>query len=147
MSDYYRGSGSYVDAAKEQLKSLEVAANKRAVRKMHSDLRNDIQATADAINANTNAIQEMSMGIKSDIRDSTYAIVASQAMLAQTFNQGFNALNNTLEFGFGMVGNRIDAMADRICSKLDKIHDIVNNPQLTQSREFFRRALNNYNRG
>ncbi|MBP5447785.1 MAG: hypothetical protein J6X95_06820 [Treponema sp.] len=147
MSDYYRGSGSYVDAAKEQLKSLEVAADKRAIRKMNSDLRHDIQATTDVIQANTNAIQEMSMGIRSDIRESTYAIVASQAMLAQTFNHGFNALNNTLEFGFGMVGNRIDAMADRICSKLDEIHDIVNNPIRTQSRELFRRALNSYNRG
>lgn len=107
---------------------------------LESEIRNDIQA-------NTNAIQEMTLGLRNDIRESTYALVASQAMLAQTFQYGFNAINNTLEFGFGMVSNKLDVMSDRICSKLDQIHDIVNNPLLTQSRELYRRALNNYNRG
>lgn len=140
--DYYRGSSSYEDAVRNRLNALAVtgAATTHAVRSMESGIRNDIQA-------NTNAIQEMTLGLRSDIRESTYALVASQAMLAQTFQYGFNAINNTLEFGFGMVSNKLDAMSDRICSKLDEIHDIVNNPLLTQSRELFRRALNNYNRG
>ena len=38
-------------------------------------------------------------------------------------------------------------MSDKICSKLDEIHDIVNNPLLTQSRELYRRALTNYEKG
>lgn len=128
---HYRGSSSYEDAVKNRLNVLEATG----------------LATMHAIHENTNAIQEMTLGIRSDIRESTYALVASQAMLAQTFQYGFNAINNTLEFGFDMLSNKLDAMSDRICSKLDQIHDIVNNPLLTQSRELFRRALNNYNRG
>lgn len=125
MSDYvyFRGSSSYEDAVKNRLEALEAAgvANMNAISNMNDSV--------------TNAIQDMTVGIRSDLRESTYAIVASQAILEQTFVQGF-----------GMIGNKLDAMSASICSKLDEIHEIVNNPLLTQSRELFRRALNNYNR-
>ena len=98
-------------------------------------------------NATTNAIQDMALGLNSAIRESTYTVVASQTMLAQTFAHGFNAVNNTLDLGFSMVNSKLDAMTDRICSKLDEIHDILNNPLLTASRELYRRALDSYNRG
>ncbi|MBQ6780846.1 MAG: ankyrin repeat domain-containing protein [Treponema sp.] len=172
--DYYRGSTSYEVAVKNRLSALEATgvATTHAVRNMGTDLNNGLQENIAAIHdlqgmyvagtnatlnmqqgirsdiqTNTNAIQEMTLGIRSDIRQSTYAVVASQTMLAQTFRHSFNAVNNTLNLGFGMVSNKLDAMSDRICSKLDEIHDIVNNPLLTQSRELFRRALNNYSRG
>lgn len=172
MSDYYRGSGSYVDAAKEQLKSLEVAANKRAIRKMNSDLRHDIQATTDAIQnaeigirndirasafatlrmglelsnniqSNTNAIQDMATGLNSAIRDSTYEIIASQQMLKESIKQGFSAFANAMGIGFEITNEKLDA----IVTELDAIHGILKNPLFTQSRELYRRALDNYTRG
>ena len=133
MSDelYYRGSGSYEATVKNQLSKID-NSNKM--------LRN--------------SIRDMEYGIRSDIRQSTYAIVASQAMLAETFQHGFNSVNNTLEIGFDRMSARmadiadsIDSMSDKICSKLDEIHDIVNNPLLTQSRELYRRALVNFEKG
>ncbi len=133
MSDelYYRGSGSYEATVKNQLSKID-NSNKM--------LRN--------------SIRDMEYGIRSDIRQSTYAIVASQAMLAETFQHGFNSVNNTLEIGFDRMSARmadiadsIDSMSDKICSKLDEIHDIVNNPLLTQSRELYRRARSNFEKG
>ena len=128
---YYRGSGTYETAVQNQLSRLQ--------------------------NSNVmlrNSIRDMEYGIRSDIRESTYAIVASQAMLAQTFQHGFNSINNTLEIGFDRmsaqmsdIADAISAMSDKICSKLDEIHDIVNNPLLTQSRELYRRALTNFEKG
>ena len=128
---YYRGSGTYENAVQNQLSRLQ--------------------------NSNVmlrNSIRDMEYGIRSDIRKSTYAIVASQAMLAETFQHGFNSINNTLEIGFDRmsaqmsdIADAISAMSDKICSKLDEIHDIVNNPLLTQSRELYRRALTNFEKG
>jgi ABC-type cobalt transport system substrate-binding protein len=46
--------------------------------------------------------------------------------------------------GFGYLGNKIDVLSDKICSKLDKIHDILNNPRLTASRELYRNALKDF---
>ncbi len=133
MSDelYYRGSSTYETAVRNQLSRLQNS---------NEMLRN--------------SIRDMEYGIRSDIRQSTYAIVASQAMLAETFQHGFNSVNNTLSIGFDRlaaqmagIADSIDSMSDKICSKLDKIHDIVNNPLLTQSRELYRRALVNFEKG
>ena len=112
----------------------------------------------DSVNYN---IQRMSTGIQTSINQNTYMVAASSTLLANSFNEGFNELNNTLDLGFGGVQNAIGNMSasmsagfDRlqktvntwgteICEKLDAIHDIVNNPLLTASRELFRRAQAN----
>ena len=82
-------------------------------------------------------------------------------MLKETFDAGFDAINNKLDMGFAGVTNSIGAMSasmtagfnavsaaidywgEKICEKLDAIHDIVNNPLLTASRELYRRAAKN----
>lgn len=128
---YYRGSSTYEATVTNQLNQL---------RNSNISLRN--------------SMRNMEYGIRSDIRASTYAIVASQQMLAETFLDGFDSVNNTLEAGFGMLSSRlsnleisITEIGEKICNKLDEIHNIVNNPLLTQSRELYRRALTNYNKG
>lgn len=132
---YYRGSEEYAVAVKNQLERME------------------IQGIRDA-NKIAFSVQNMEYGIRSDIRQSTYAIVASQEMLRQTFQQGFDSVNNTLQLGFGMMAERLAGIenavyqvGEEICNKLDEIHDIVNNPLLTASRELYRRALKNYQNG
>jgi len=114
------------------------------IQNMEMGIRNDIRVSA---LMNTNAIQEMAIGIRSDIRESTYAVVASQEILAKSFQHGFNAVNNTLELGFNLLGKKFDVLSDNICSKLDQIHDILNNPRLTESRELYRQALSSFNKG
>lgn len=128
---YYRGSCTYETAVQNQL---------ARIRNSNESLRY--------------SIQDMEYGIRSDIRQSTYAIVASQEMLASTFSHGFNSVNNTLSIVFDRmsmkmaeIANAINAMTEEVCSRLDEIHDIVNNPLLTQSRELYRRALTNFEKG
>jgi tetratricopeptide (TPR) repeat protein len=111
------------------------------------------------------SIVQMHTGLQTSIKAQTLAIVASQAALAHTFNQGFDRLNNTLDMGFAgvttqlgemtaafnmgfaNVERKIEKMGVDICARLDALHDILNNPLLTQSRELYRRAAANYNKG
>lgn len=114
------------------------------IQNMEMGIRNDIRVSA---LMNTNAIQEMAIGIRSDIRESTYAVVASQEMLANTFKQGFNDVKNVLDLGLSLLGNKIDVLSEEVSSKLDQIQDILNNPRLTESRELYRQALISYRKG
>ncbi len=137
MSDelYYRGNDSYETAVKNRLNELE---------------RSGVRNTA----AMLSGIQNMEYGIRGEIRESTCAIVASQSILAESFKDSFDSVNNTLNIGFemiaaemGQLADSINAMSEAICNKLDEIHDIVNNPLLTASRELFRRASENFEKG
>lgn len=137
MSDelYYRGSSSYETAVKNRLNELE---------------RSGVKNTA----AMLTGLQDMEYGIRGEIRESTCAIIASQSILAESFKDSFDSVNNTLNIGFemiaagmGQLADSINAMSEAICNKLDEIHDIVNNPLLTASRELFRRASANFEKG
>lgn len=130
MSDelYYRGSCSYEMAVKNRLDQLERSGARNAT-------------------AMLDGVRNMEYGIRSDLRKSTYSIVASQELLAETFQQGFDSVNNTLSFGFERINDSITAMTEVICDKLDKIHDILNNPRLTAARELYRRAATNFEKG
>ncbi|MCL1813660.1 MAG: hypothetical protein FWG29_09090, partial [Treponema sp.] len=108
---------------------------------------------------------QMQTGIQTSINRQTSEIIASNNVLTQTYQQGYNELNNTLDIGFSGLSNKLGqmgaafslgldrisdtlkGMSKEICDKLDAIHDIINNPLLTQSRELFRRAIVNYNKG
>lgn len=167
LLDYYRGGNSYEDSVKKQLNALEATslATTFAVSDMKSDLRKELRANTNELHGIRddirtaavgmhnlgqgirNDIQDMATGVTSAIQENTYAVVASQAMLSKTFNQGFNAVNNTLDFGFTLVGKKIDVLSEEIASKLDQIQDILNNPRLTQSRELYRQALISYKKG
>lgn len=128
MVEYYRGLCTFEDA----VNAVEETglATSQAINNLETGI--------------TNAIQEMALGIRTDIQQNSYAIVASHKMLADSFVNGFNSINNTLNFSFGYLGNKIDVLSDKICSKLDKIHDILNNPRLTASRELYRNALKDF---
>ena len=107
-----------------------------ATLKMGLELSNDIQN-------NTNVIQDMATGLNSAIRENTYTLIASQRMLQETITKGFGAFVNAMGIGFDITNKNL---AEAV-KKLDEIHDILNNPLLTQSRELYRRALDNYKRG
>jgi len=106
----------------------------------------------------------MQTGIQTAINTQTSAIVASQAALSQTFQQGFDKVNNTLDMGFTGISNQLgymtsafsfglDRISDNIkhmsyeiCDRLYAIQNIASNPLLTQSQELYRRAIENYNK-
>ena len=144
--DYTRGNNTYLQCVNNNLEHAALA-----VRNMESGLRGDIQDLRHDLQASTamniNAIQGMAMGISSDIRASTYAVVASQNMLADTFKQGFNSVNNTINLGLGLVGNKIDVLSKDISSKLYEIQDVLEHPRLTETRELYHRALGRYKKG
>ena len=144
--DYTRGNNTYLQCVNNNLEHAALA-----VRNMESGLRGDIQDLRHDLQASTamniNAIQGMAMGISSDIRASTYAVVASQNMLADTFKQGFNSVNNTINLGLGLIGNKIDVLSKDISSKLYEIQDVLEHPRLTETRELYHRALGRYKKG
>ncbi|GHV06185.1 hypothetical protein FACS189485_14300 [Spirochaetia bacterium] len=108
---------------------------------------------------------QMQTGIQTSIQAQTFTIIATQNALQRTFQAGFDKVNNTLDVGFAGVSSQLGSMtaafntgmartvdsikemSGKICDRLDAIHDIVNNPLLTQSRELYRRSIANYNRG
>ena len=162
--DYTRGNNTYLQCVNNNLEhaALAVRNMESGLRGDIQDLRSDFQSAAvgmynmgqgirNDIQASTamniNAIQGMAMGIISDIRASTYAVVASQNMLNQTFKQGFSSVNNTINLGIGLLGNKIDVLSEEISSKLDEIQEILDNPRLTQSRELYRQSLISYKKG
>lgn len=162
--DYTRGNNTYLQCVNNNLENAALAVRnmESGLRGDFQDLRSDFQTAAvglynqgqeirNDIQASTamniNAIQGMAMGLTSDIRESTYAVVASQQMLANTFNQGFSSVNNTINLGLGLVGNKIDVLSKDISSKLYEIQDVLEHPRLTETRELYHRALGRYKKG
>ena len=165
--DYYRGGNSYEESVKNQLNALEATgiATTFAVSNMESSLSNEIRSNTDAIQELRSDVQsaavgmynmgqgirndilDMALGMRNELRNQTFDILISQQMLANSFTHGFNAVTNTLNISFDQLGNKIDVLSEEISSKLDQIHDILNNPRLTESRELYRQALTSYKKG
>lgn len=172
---YYRGSSLYEDAVEDTLQYFEnwedqnVSAIRNDIRESSYNIANTVLGVGIGLNnnmrANTNnlmyGMQNMTYGIQGDIRESTRMVLASQAILAERFNQGFNSVNNNLNVGFSILASGMQtlsdditslatgmyAMTEELCNKLDDLHDILKNPLLTESRELYRRAENNFLRG
>lgn len=162
MSEIYSSaSGSYSSyLSQRQTDEIKQQVQKSANQQMFTTAMTGyyLGTKIDSVNQN---IVRMSTGIQNSINQNTYTIAASAEMLKETFDAGFDAINNKLDMGFAGVTNSIGAMSasmtagfnavsaaidywgEKICKKLDAIHDIVNNPLLTASRELYRRAAKN----
>lgn len=162
MSEIYSSaSGSYSSyLSQRQTDEIKQQVQKSANQQMFATAMTGyyLGTKIDSVNQN---IVRMSTGIQNSINQNTYTIAASAEMLKETFDAGFDAINNKLDMGFAGVTNAIGAMSasmtagfnavsaaidswgSKICEKLDAIHDIVNNPLLTASRELYRRAAKN----
>lgn len=106
----------------------------------------------------------MMTGIQSSISSSTYQIIASQNLLKEKFNEGFNSINNTLDFGFAgidaslgklsasfeagleILSSSIDKLNEDICNRLDSIQEALKKPLFTEARELYDRAVINYSK-
>ncbi|MCQ2612125.1 MAG: hypothetical protein MJ183_00810 [Treponemataceae bacterium] len=162
MSEIYSSaSGSYSSyLSQRQTDEIKQQVQKNANQQMFATAMTGyyLGTKIDSVDQN---IVRMSTGIQNSINQNTYTIAASAEMLKETFDAGFDAINNKLDMGFAGVTNAIGAMSasmtagfnavsaaidywgSKICEKLDAIHDIVNNPLLTASRELYRRAAKN----
>jgi len=122
-----------------------------------------------AINYNTDRIKDsithLQNGINESIQDQTFSIVSSQNNLQRALSSSINNLNNSVDIGFSQISDKLGymtasfflgfarledvtiKMSADICSKLDAIHDILNNKLLYESRELFRRAIDEYKNG
>ena len=162
MSEIYSSaSGSYSSyLSQRQTDEIKQQVQKSANQQMFATAMTGyyLGTKIDSVNQN---IVRMSTGIQNSINQNTYTIAASAEMLKETFDVGFDAINNKLDMGFAGVTNAIGAMSasmtagfnavsatidfwgEKICEKLDAIHDIVNNPLLTASRELYRKAAKN----
>ena len=162
MSEMYSSaSGSYSSyLSQRQTDEIKQQVQKSANQQMFATAMTGyyLGTKIDSVNQN---IVRMSTGIQNSINQNTYTIAASAEMLKETFDAGFDAINNKLDMGFAGVTNAIGAMSasmtagfnavsaaidywgEKICEKLDAIHDIVNNPLLTASRELYRKAAKN----
>jgi tetratricopeptide (TPR) repeat protein len=117
-------------------------------------------------------LDEMANDITGSIEASTQSLVASQRVSTMILGGKLDNLNDTMKAGFtglaggifevsrqiGEMGSNINMRlvrlddtvqksANALCNKLDRISDILNNPSLTQSREYYARALTNYTKG
>ena len=109
------------------------------------------------------------------ISDQTEAVVASNEALTDEFGRGFNAVNRTLDWGFRLVSQGLDNVRSSIedlnatfsynmglivtqlqvqsrlllgvVERLHAIHKTLENPTLTQAREFFRAGCERLERG
>lgn len=153
LTNYNSSTGSYSDYMKRLSTQIEASTEKQII-------YNAAAAATAAVHV-TEHIDRASLQIQKGIVLNTQAVCAlGKTMIAST-----NVLNSTMESGFASISSElgnmsaafsagldrlsksIDRMNEQVCSKLDEIHDIVNNPLLTASRELYRRAVANYKKG
>ena len=89
------------------------------------------------------------------------SIAFSAGMLNATITNGFDQVNTNLgkisndlgymstifSLGLSNISDSINKMSKEVCTRLDEIHDTLKNPILTQARELYLRAEDNYKRG
>jgi chemotaxis protein histidine kinase CheA len=106
----------------------------------------------------TDSIARSAESINSRIVDAqiatTNAIYNNTQEMIGAFNSGFSnvtreigAMGAKMSMGFAAMNEAVQKSAQAICDRLDTMNDILNNPSLTKTRELYRRAAVNYNKG
>ncbi|MFP3043274.1 hypothetical protein LQZ19_15780 [Treponema primitia] len=141
----YRNYLSHAAMTKDIVGSVErgaaanVAATAIATRQISGAINEQGAAIARHITANTAVLEQgfsglLQQGAETNAR--LYSIESGLGSIRADFNQGMAQLNDT----FTRVGAAI-------CDRLDAIDEKLSNPVLMQSRELYRRAATNYNKG
>ena len=157
------------------------------IRRLERERIDAIRREADAIDRNTVAIGEASRRDATAKREAaetyaraerekTSAMIASQAALTRTYENGFWGVSNKIghmtanissqlqhmsasissqvgymtdavSSGFSNVTYNIKRLSDDVCNRLDEIRDLASNPLSTQAREHRRRATERYGKG
>jgi len=133
---------------------------------MTRDIADSIASNTDrSIEANAFFTESINSRIVDAQIASTNAMYNNTQDMIGAFHSGFSGVSNQLQSGFSSVSRQIGVMganmsmafaalnsavqksAQAICDKLDTMNDILNNPSLTKTRELYRRAQVNYDKG
>jgi len=123
----------------------------------------------------TGNLKSVGKSLRTRISDQTRTLVASNQQLAASFGNGFDSVNNTLVWGFGRVEHSLQDVAasvdslhadfdytmgllldelrsqnrllNELLNKLDAIQKTLENPTLTQAREFYRIGCERLSKG
>ena len=111
---------------------------------MTRDITGAIARNAESINsrivdaqiATTTAMYNNTQQLDGTLREGFSNVSRQVGVMTASMNMGFAALNTTVQ-----------KSAQAICDHLDTMNDILNNPSLTKTRELYRRAAVNYDKG
>jgi len=120
-------------------------------------MANELEKQTEELKEQTRAVNEMT----DQIKGMSTELVASQTTIARTYQQGISGVSRELgqmssSFSYGLsrvssglnvMAQSLNFMSDAMCKRLDALHNIANNPLLTQAQELYRLALVNYNKG
>jgi WD40 repeat protein len=123
----------------------------------------------------TGQIKKSGEATRHEISAQTREVVASNEQLSQEFGRGFDAVNGTLEMGFGRLENALgdveasieslhsdfnynmglvldqlqiqNQLTFGILERLDAIHKTLEHPELTKAREFYNRGCDRLSKG
>ena len=125
-----------------------------------SGIEKGISDNTSAVNSNTEAVMATGMAVQSlenTLQKGTQEILASQEQLARTIGQGFSEVSDVMKEGFNSLTISLSSLEqqlialnekqDIVIEKLDQIHDVVNNPEATRSRELYRRGIKRLSKG
>jgi len=122
---------------------------------MVKDIDNSISRNTDrSIAANALLTESINSRILDAQIASTNAIYNNTQEMIGAFYSGFSDVSRqignmsaSMSMAFAALNTTVQASAQAIYDRLDTMNDILNNPFLTKSRELFRRAAINYNKG
>ncbi len=111
---------------------------------MTRDITDSIERSAESINSK---IVDAQIATSNAIYNNTQEMIGA-------FNSGFSnvsrqvgAMGAQMSMGLAALNTAVQESSQAICDRLDKMNDILNNPSLTKTRELYRRAAVNYNKG
>ncbi|GBU28581.1 hypothetical protein R84B8_02141 [Treponema sp. R8-4-B8] len=120
----------------------------------YKDYQQKIAMTRDITDSITRSAESISSRIVDAQIATTNAIYNNTQQMIGAFNSGFSdmsrqigSMGTQMSLGFAAMNSAVQKSAQAICDRLDTMNDILNNPSLTKTRELFRRAQVNYDKG
>jgi len=163
--DYMGEINKSIDYEIESNTNKSIVANGLYTDKITSTIIDAQIATEKAISNNAQEINRTLNYGFSDVSRQVNAIDNTVQIGFTNVSKQISTMDNTMRTGFSDVSRQIGVMnasmnmafaslnstvqesAQTICDRLDIMNNIMNNPSLTKSRELFRRASVNYNKG
>jgi len=120
----------------------------------YKDYQQKVAMTRDITDAITRNAESINSRIVDAQIATTTAMYNNTQQLDGTLKAGFSNVSRqigemsaTMSMGFAALNSAVWQSAQAICDRLDTMNDILNNPSLTKTRELYRRAAVNYDKG
>jgi len=120
----------------------------------YKDYQQKVAMTKDITDSITRSAESINSRIVDAQITTANAIYNNTQEMIGVFNSGFSnvtreigAMGANMSMGFAAMNTAVQKSAQAICDRLDTMNDIFNNPSLTKTRELYRNAAVNYNKG